>query len=405
MRLHEVLRRAAALLALAALVASMGDAARASRVRSGGGLTVRFELAGPAAGAPLRVALRREPSREDDAGGAVAAVDVEVGPAGTRIELPPGPPCRLSAACDAAVVWPRSVQAEDGDEVVLRIEPLADLVLRTAEPAETLGHLAFVADRFEAASGPAARIDALQVAIDLTSPVPRPAPEGAHVLLPRGTVWWCLADVGGTPVLAHIRADEGGAVLARRPLRRLVSEPRVAGAPIPPGTLVAPGRLDLCAAAFVRDAVLRGTWRGAVIRGRKEGRGADLAAADQVTLAHPAFGIAYASWHDEGIDARPGPCEIRFEAPSGRPFSASVAVWPAWPGADADFSRPFDRWLRIECSGAKSLPVRGLLPGRYRFDYAAADGRGRPGRSLRRGTCRLAAESPRAVVTLVTGAE
>jgi hypothetical protein len=399
--------RAALLVALLVLAGKSSATRRgedASRPEHTAGPRVVFDVAGTSPPGGTRVVLRRHVQGEPAPG---AATEHFVGAEGDVLDLAPGPPCRLEMSSETAVVWPRCPQARNGDVLRVQVEPLVEvrIVASGAAAGPALGRLAFAVDRFAPPSGPRERIEALQVAVDLAAPVAERRGGAQVVRLPRGTRWWCLGELGRTPFLVLFAADEGTVVLDAPRLRTLADEPRVVGSPIPPGTLVAPGRLDLWAVACVRDAVVRRGWKGAVIRGREAWAGAGLPAADVLTLAHPSFGFAYPAWTEDPVDGRPEPCEIRFEARRGGRFSASVAVWPAWPGAEGSFSRPFDAGLRYLTTSAASLTFRGLPPGDYRFDYRAAPARAPLGRELRQGSRRLSASSPREVIVVATGPE
>lgn len=406
---------AVALAAVAAkLLAKRGDADGAAEMRSSCA-TIELEPAPPetCGEAEIRwggaVLGRPEPRQVPLVGGRA------------RVDLTDGRPARAYVACGDGIVWPRSAGLVVGRTASFRLEPLRTIVLGAdqdpGDSADAPPRVRFIPDRSVIPDGPAARVDALQAWIDTECVVVRRRAGSVEARVPPGTAWWVLAQLPGGPVISHVPAADAvrGTARAvgllapsvRRTLRRA---PTIDGGPIPDGTLVVPGRLDVFAVGAVRAAVRDIGFAGAVVVGLGGWRAVDLPTADELTLAHASFGVAYAAWPDsESPDAGPPNASsesgaIEFVAGAGAEFSLGVAVWPAWPGTGDVFSRPSDRMLRTIAIGGTSHVVRGLPSGAYRFDYAASSGAGRPGTRLRRGAVLVdaAGPRPRVEVTLTT---
>jgi hypothetical protein len=371
---------ACALLAAAALVCGSGPRGRppTARVTVTGDRAVRLTIAHADPRVPART--------------------VEVPPGGTVVDVPEDARVRAHASADDAIPWPRSALLRAGESTRFHVEPLREVSIRASAPDV---RLAFVPDRFVAPQGPPARVDALQAWIDVETPSVVPDRVGRPVVRLPATTWWAVGTCGGRPV--HARVDPGARAIdaSAARLRTLVREPTVSGRALPEGALVAPGRLDLAAAAAMRTLVVLGDCRGAVVRGPEAWTPQSLPVSDVLTLWHPRFGLAYAAWDDSGPrDAHAEPGAVAFVASDRGDFTGHVALWPAWEGSGDVFSRPGDPGLRLGVRGAARLVFRGLPPGSYRFDHAIAPGVAEPGLTLRRGDVRVPRGEPLQVVCL-----
>lgn len=316
-----------------------------------------------------------------DAAGDRVVGELELGPSGADVAI--AEPGLAWFGADDAVAWPIAVRLAPGGRATVHVEPLRDVRLPDSEGDWTL-----VPDRTEIPAGPGARRDALQAWIDTEAPrVGRRADECDVARVP-ATAWWALGAVAGRPVLAHAASDAPEFRVVARDVVHVAAEPQVDGVPVPEGTLVAPGALDLAAAAHVRSAVLRGRWRGAVVRESSAWRGAEVPRAATYTLWHPRFGVAYAEPPSDGrLAARSEPGRVTFVPADGGAFSGTVAVWPTWPGGGTAFSRPADSGLRLAASAASRVVFRGLPASDYRFDHTLVPGAGAsPSARLAHGT-------------------
>lgn len=297
----------------------------------------------------------------------------EIGAPGAWVRLESGP-ARAYARNDDSLVWPRSAEVRAGGSVEFCGEALRRVEVRRAASDAAAVRVRFIPDRSTAPSGPPDRIDAVQAWIDGAVPRAELGSGAATAVVDLADgAWWVVGSVGTDPVFARLERDATQFVAQPASRRRIVAEPTVAGDPVPKDTLVAPGRLDLAAAASVRALAVMGDFPGAAVRRAGGWTGADIADAGTATLWHPSFGIAYTTWAGDGLrDATPEPGRLAVTMRGGGPFSGHVAVWPAWAGDGRScFSRPSDRFLRIHVRDRERVVLGGLPPGGYRFDHAA----------------------------------
>ena len=201
-------------------------------------------------------------------------------------------------------------------------------------------------------------------------------------------------DHGGVPIYRHLAppspaepaqpaqpanpGDCAESVLDLRPPYRavaIVERPLLDGNPIPGGTLLASGRLDLQALAMIWDQ--RERLPGFTFRA--PGRAAAwpqlrLADAAWLTLWHPDLGLAHMAWPQETkrapgrsrpLNAKTYRARLRVTAAAGGLFSGSLYFYPVWSGAGAVSTVPPAGILLHRFGPTVRLIYRGLRPGRY----------------------------------------
>ncbi|MCG3134612.1 MAG: hypothetical protein HMLKMBBP_01926 [Planctomycetes bacterium] len=158
--------------------------------------------------------------------------------------------------------------------------------------------------------------------------------------------------------------------------------PLLDGSPIPPGTLLLPGRHDLvtCAEASRAAATERGV---PVVLGGENGWSVVLLPpCDTVTLWHPDRGLAHAAWDGTSrISGTTGPCSIRFSAPGRKvagsatrgdvpaPFSGTFSVWEDVSDRATWFVKPGTPGLLRQAKDVVEHVIPGLPPGAYCVDF------------------------------------
>lgn len=203
--------------------------------------------------------------------------------------------------------------------------------------------------------------DGVLVCID-PSVVPRWPPAAFDVLafatpipwtvLAKGTDRWIrgipddlqvhvFGTLGGEPFALTAEPGKSEVTIApRQGGRRLRGRPVVNGRPVPDGTVLAPGRLDLESVRRVSARWLRGRGLSVVLHPRAPDQSHTLPAADTLTAWHPSFGVAWLPWDDQSIPSG-GPCPgvltIRAGTSDGtatiravlpRPTVSSGGAWP-----------------------------------------------------------------------------
>lgn len=147
--------------------------------------------------------------------------------------------------------------------------------------------------------------------------------------------------LGGRPFSLTAEPGRSQVTIAPRQAgRRLRGRPVVNGRPVPDGTVLAPGRLDLESVRRVSARWLRGRGWSVVLHPRAPDQSHTLPAADTLTAWHPSFGVAWLPWDDESIPSGgscPGVLTIRAGRSGGtatiravlpRPNVSSGGEWP-----------------------------------------------------------------------------
>ena len=169
------------------------------------------------------------------------------------------------------------------------------------------------------------------------------------------------------PVYRYVsRRDE--VLDLRRPFRTKVvaHRPIVDGRPVPPGTVLAPGRLDRYAVSDLTSP------SGS---GRFHHRTADVAVwpeirlppSEWLTIWHPDHGLAHVAWREGRTPrGRTYPGRLTVTAPEGFRATGYVLAYPTWPGEWR--VTPVTARLRRDFGGSRSISFPGMRPAHYGLD-------------------------------------
>jgi hypothetical protein len=300
-------------------------------------------------------------------------------------EFPKGAEVTVKPALVDVIFWPLVIWVEDGGTATFHTARLRNIPVLLPPGAEKGLRVLARVDRTEIPRGDPTWIDALDMRAcleneRLDNEDGRPTLRG---LLP--LPYHVFAISGANSV--YVRLDASATELDLRRewgKRRVESELRLNGEPLPTGTLVAPGRLDLLTAAWLEEWHPRGRTFGCHVSGAGVSAPLELPRSEWVTLWHPEVGLAWVRPGDDGlVEGRTGACSISFHAPARGTIRGTASVWPAWPGGAGSFTTPSEWCIAHQFAGVAEARVVGLPPGRYRAVYAfePADGKGAVHRS------------------------
>ncbi|MBD3161500.1 MAG: hypothetical protein GF328_05290 [Candidatus Latescibacteria bacterium] len=290
---------------------------------------------------------------------------------GVSVPLPEGIEAKVHLSAKRALVWPIYWRAQPGADLIIKTEPLADLSLTTV--SKTLAESVEIIPDLDSVGGnDPAKIDSILRAVHnerwtvtiepgavLVQNVPRIPFHVFGVLDRRGFYLkaWRSTKV---PEGRGERTDAlGGALQRLSP---------------PPGTLVAPGRLN----TLVLGRVLAGsgicsTFRNCTVvtgNGDLRALAKELPECGEYTVWNNSTGVAYLTRKPGGFDVVRQPGSIIVES-SRRLEPSEVGVWPALSGTGAFFSRPF--WDFISYMGIEEderVVLCGLPIGEYFIQVA-----------------------------------
>ena len=288
----------------------------------------------------------------------------EVSADGVEFSVPRGVRTFAAVAGSDRLIWPRAFSLVAGAVHELTIDPPRRLAVRHDAERKRFNAFRGLADLLVAPPGPAARIDAWRL---------------------RATLSWLgtTLDVDSLSVSPdtpfHLFARAGSETVYRRvgrrdafldlrspfPSKGVAFRPVVDRAPVPPGTIVAPGRLDLYAVSQVGDPA--SNLDGCFHRVRDEAWPVvRLPAAEWLTTWSPAHGLAHLPWEKGGTPTGATyPGELAIVLPDGCTATGHVSVYPDWKGTDEWRQVPPDTLLRRRFDGRRRIRVRGLRPAHY----------------------------------------
>jgi len=321
----------------------------------------------------------------------------------------------------AGVVWPLNVGLLPGGTQRLHYEAPWIVRLRPHGLRELLGRarFEFLPDRTWRPVGiSGARVDAWRWILNGPAWLSRVFPPASDTLdvTPRVAFHLWIND-RGVPIYRYLAPPASGnsddSVLDLRPPYRLVPirrRPLLDGKPIPKGTLLASGKLDLRALADLE--AIRQRIPACVFRAPDRTSpwpAPRLPDADWLTLWHPDLGLAHTAWTEATKTAAVGrakplacktyPGLLHITAPAGTRITGTLYFFPVWHGAGGVSTTPPAGILRRRFKSARILTYRGLQPGRYgiecrvRFEKdpqavagaRADEGKGRQAMKRRRG--------------------
>jgi hypothetical protein len=280
-----------------------------------------------------------------------------------RVQLSRGTAANLLVLPRRGIAWPITFLARPGAVHSLRYEPPRELALRF-EGDRPPDRIEFLPDRLWFPGADPERIDAWRWHLNRARWV---EPRGASAYVSPDVPFHCFAIVGGRPVYRHVTRESKGLDLrGAKPPAAVAARPWLDGAPAPEGSLMAPGRLDACAVAALRE--LRRSLPGCCHRlgpPSERWRRPVLPSADELTVWHPEMGLAHLSRRPgRRPEGRTLPGVLIVLPPQGWEAEGRVAVYPVWKGAGRVRTVPPVALLGRRFDGRRRLRFAGLPPGR-----------------------------------------
>jgi hypothetical protein len=176
-----------------------------------------------------------------------------------------------------------------------------------------------------------------------------------------------FAQLDDRPVYRYVsRRDE--VLDLRRPFRSKVvaQRPVCDGRPVPPGTVLAPGRLDRFA---VSQLASQSSWSVRFFHRTTDGDAAEwqaihLPPSEWLTVWHPDHGLAHMAWREgETPTGRTYPGRLTVAAPEGFVAAGYVLAHPTWRGVS--YHTPITARLKRHFEDRRSIVFRGMRPARY----------------------------------------
>lgn len=270
--------------------------------------------------------------------------------------------------------WPRAFWLEAGGEYEVHIELPRQLRLRRdgSLPRVRTAGVAILADLLWTPRCEPARVDAWRAAtVGGAWLAGEFRAAGASMRVLPNVPFHFFAVLDGQPVYRYVR--RGDEVLdLRRPFetRAVARRPLVDGRPVPAGTLLAPGRLDMYAVQELWDqrAMARCAYRTRRAD-EEEWPEVRLPPSPWLTIWHEDFGLAHAAWRRGATPTgRTYPGQFTVTVPEGVTATGYVAACPTWKGTGEWSFTPVEAYLRRRFEGRRSVRFPGLRPGPYAFD-------------------------------------
>lgn len=285
--------------------------------------------------------------------------------------------------------WPRAFWLEAGREYAIHIELPRRLRLRRDAnlPPVRAGGVVFLADLLWTPRCDPARIDAWRSATiegGWLSNEFRAAGDTMRVLPDVPFHFFAVLD--DAPVYRYVRRGDDVLDL-RRPFetKTLARRPVVDGRPVPAGTVLAPGRLDMYAVLELWDRRLTARCCYRTERADEDAwPEVRLPPSSWLTIWHEDFGLAHAAWRRSCTPkGRTYPGRFTVTVPEGCTAAGYVATYPTWKGTGEWCFTPVEKHLRRRFEGRRSVCFPGLRPGPYAFDLDVTLTRTATGRKIR----------------------
>ena len=249
---------------------------------------------------------------------------------GLVIPMPRGMTVSPLVTPEKGILWPMFVPAPRGRPHVVRYDPPREVAVLLPEgraPGDVLSIECFEDHSWTPEVDPL-RIDAWRGSFRA-----RWVPDGRVLDVVPPVPFHCLVQFRECFVYRYV-AEKDASIDLRKPFgsKRVHGRPLVDGSPVPEGTVLLPGRIDLATLEILADP-------GMPYRVHRAGSPAEpwadvcLPAADWLTAWHPKSGLAHLEWRDlQAPEGRTYPGVILVTAPPGFAVEGTVSAYPVWKG-------------------------------------------------------------------------
>ncbi len=255
-----------------------------------------------------------------------------------EVSVPAGVDNMIEVIGDSVIAWPPGTFLRAGVTTVMHVDRgrFVPVAWPAGLPAEERQYVLCIPDRTAATPGPPRRIDAWRWYTNgdrwrietVTKTGLRVLPDSAFHL------FW-VADDGPRYRYASrktARIDLSGAAVTQQ-----LKWPQVDGRPVPEGTWIGVGRLDMTALNLMKSYNPSGVFVEANRRKWKR-RPPRLAVSATLTCWHPKFGLAHAPWRKGEVpNGRSHPSRIRLKFPGGVEVEGKLATFAMWRGTGTLF--------------------------------------------------------------------
>jgi hypothetical protein len=271
-------------------------------------------------------------------------------------------------------LWPRAFWIEAGGTYVVKIEsPRLLEVWRDGDlPRFRTGGVRIYADLLWTPPFQPARIDAWRSAVytGLWLGMAFRAAGETMPVLPDAPFHF-FAQLDDQPVYRHVSRRDDVLDLRRPFTTKVVAHrPLVNGRPVPAGTVLAPGRLDLYTVTELWDQYL-------VVKccyctapaDEDEWPEVRLPPSEWLTIWHEDHGLAHVAWRENCTPkGRTHPGRLTVTVPEGFSATGYVSAYPTWKGTGEWRLAPVKKLLRRRLDGRRSVRFPGLRPAHYGLD-------------------------------------
>ncbi len=345
---------------------------------------------------PATVDLSMPPARReftiaiegDDAGAVVYALDLHVaaplkwpnridledysmheckGP--VTMAIPRGGAVLILPSCAEGLFTPTALYGRPGETVKLRLDRdrVLPLFCERGDLPFDVGRIEVFPDLLWTPRLPPEQIDTWRVAINRPGWVHGGLCERPPELRLRPVVpLHFFGMLPGGSVYRYLATDaESLDLRGPRTPKKITARPTIAGRPLPPGTLIAPGRLDSYAITTLETA--RSFLRGCcIVLGAPDEpwTGVGLPASEVLTAWHSSVGLVHMTWtEDEAPSGVPYPGALEVSLAPHLDARGYVSVYAIWKGTGRVRTTPPDKPLRKRFApGVRELRFPGLPP-------------------------------------------
>jgi hypothetical protein len=180
-----------------------------------------------------------------------------------------------------------------------------------------------------------------------------------------------FANLDGRPVYRYVSRSDDVLDLRRPFLSKVVARrPLVNGQPVPTGTVLAPGRLDLYTVLEVWNQRLNVKCCYRTSRADEdEWPEVRLPPSEWLTIWHEDHGLAHVAWRQGCTPkGRTYPGRLTVTAPEGFSATGYVSAYPTWKGTGEWRLAPVEEYLRRRFEGRRRVRFPGLRPAHYGLD-------------------------------------